>query len=252
MKKVLITGATSGIGRACADQFAQKGFALIITGRRSERLQKIKEEITARYKVPVLDLTFDVRCFSQVKQALESLPPQFCPIDILINNAGLAKGLDDIVEGNVEHWETMIDTNIKGLLYVSKIVARQMRKAGGGHIINVGSTAGKEVYPLGNVYCATKHAVDALSKGMRMDFIKDNIKVSVIHPGFVETEFSIVRFDGDVERAKRVYQGFDPLKAEDVAQVIFWVATAPENINIAEVLLLPAAQASAMLVHRKE
>ncbi|MDW8157968.1 MAG: SDR family NAD(P)-dependent oxidoreductase [Bacteroidia bacterium] len=252
MKKVLITGATSGIGKACAYQFAKNGFTLVLTGRRTQRLEEIKQDIINQYKVPVLTLSFDVRNFFQVQEALENLPSAFSPINILINNAGLAKGLADIIDGSVEHWQTMIDTNIKGLLYVSKIVASQMRKAGGGHIINVGSTAAKEVYPWGNVYCATKYAVDALTKGMRMDFIKDNIKVSVVHPGFVETEFSIVRFDGDIEKAKKVYQGFEPLRAEDVAQVIYWMATVPANVNIAEVLLLPTAQASAMVVHRKE
>jgi NADP-dependent 3-hydroxy acid dehydrogenase YdfG len=252
MKKVLITGATSGIGKACAFAFAKAGHALIITGRREERLRQIQQEIQTLFEVPILTLCFDVRNLADTQKALQALPPDFSPIDILINNAGLAKGLCDIAEGNIEHWEQMIDTNLKGLLYVSKIVATQMRNAGKGHIINVGSTAAKEVYPLGNVYCATKHAVDALTQGMRMDFIKDNIKVSAIHPGYVETEFSLVRFDGDAQKAQNVYKGFKPLTPEDVAEIIYFMASAPENVNIADLVVMPAAQASAMVVYRGE
>jgi NADP-dependent 3-hydroxy acid dehydrogenase YdfG len=252
MKKVLITGATSGIGKACAFAFAKAGYALILTGRRAERLQQIKEEIQTAFNISILTLCFDVRNLAETQKALTSLPSDFSPIDILVNNAGLAKGLSNVADGNIEHWEQMIDTNLKGTLYVSKIIASQMRNAGKGHIINVGSTAAKEVYPFGNVYCATKHAIDALTKGMRMDFIKDNIKVSAIHPGYVETEFSLVRFDGDAHKAQNVYNGFKPLSPEDVAGVIYFMATAPENINIADLVLMPAAQASAMLVHRSE
>lgn len=245
-----ITGATSGIGKATAWAFAQNHYDLIITGRRSERLSALKQEIEKKHGVKVVERCFDIRDEKQVIEAIESLPAEFKQIDVLVNNAGLAAGLDPIQSGEMRHWEQMIDTNIKGLLYVTKHVSNLMIPHQKGHIINLGSIAGKEVYANGNVYCATKHAVDALNKGMRIDLLRHHIRVSAINPGMVETEFSIVRFDGDEERAKKVYEQIVPLKAEDIAETIYWVASRPAHVNINDILIMPTIQANATTVLR--
>lgn len=241
-KTVLITGTTSGIGEACARIFAKNGFNLIITGRRKDRLEKLEKELNSLAKV--FCLCFDVRKFDDVEKAISSLPENWKKIDILINNAGLASGLSTIQDGNLDDWETMIDTNIKGLLYVSKMVMPMMIERKTGHIINIGSIAGKEAYARGNVYCASKHAVDALTKSMRIDLLPYNIKVSSVCPGAVETEFSLVRFKGDAERANQTYKGFTPLVAEDIAETIFWIASRPPHVNINDILIMPTAQAN--------
>lgn len=248
---VFITGATSGIGKSTAEIFAKNGNDLIITGRRQERLTELKQEWETKYKIKVTDLCFDIRKASEVERMVESLSDENKKIDILVNNAGLAAGLSSLQDGKISHWERMIDTNIKGLLYTTRIVSNLMIKNGKGHIINIGSVAGKEVYANGNVYCATKHAVDALNKGMRIDLLPHNIKVTAVNPGMVETEFSVVRFDGDEERAKKVYQGMQPLSPEDIAETIFWVASRPAHVNINDILIMPAVQASATNVIRK-
>lgn len=247
----LITGATAGFGKATAELFAQKGFHLIITGRRKERLLDLQHHLQKEYAIHVLPLCFDVRKFSEVKKAVESIPDNFRPIDLLVNNAGLAAGLATIQEGNVEDWDRMIDTNVKGLLYMTRCVAPLMIQSGKGHIVNVGSIAGKEVYPNGNVYCGTKFAVDALNKGMRMDLVAHGIKVSSVNPGMAETEFSIVRFNGDEERAKNVYKGVNPLKAEDIAETIFWIYSRPAHVNINELVIMPTRQASSTVTIRE-
>jgi 3-hydroxy acid dehydrogenase/malonic semialdehyde reductase len=246
----LITGATSGIGKSTALQFAKHGYNLVITGRRQERLTEFKTSLINQFSIKVLDLCFDVRDSKQVEAALSNLPAEFKNIDVLVNNAGLAAGLSSIQDGKLNHWEQMIDTNIKGLLYVSKQIASIMIQNKKGHIINVGSIAGKEVYANGNVYCATKHAVDALNKGMRIDLLPHGIKVSSVNPGMVETEFSIVRFDGDEERAKKVYENIVPLKPEDVAETIYWIASRPEHVNINDIIIMPTIQANATTVLR--
>lgn len=249
--KAIITGATSGIGKAAAERFAGGGWDVAITGRRNDRLQALKAELNRQFpKVDALTLHFDVRDFTETEQALQSLPAAWKKPDLLINNAGLARGRDSILDNRMSDWEEMIDANVKGLLYVSRIVGNWMRENAKGHIINVGSTAAKDVYPGGNVYCASKHAVDALTRGMRLDLLNDGIKVSAIHPGFVETEFSLVRFHGDAEQAQKVYEGFQPLTGEDVAETLWFMATAPAHVNIADLVLLPSAQASAHLVRR--
>ena len=246
----LITGATSGIGRSTAIEFAKHGYNLIITGRRQERLTELKEALVKEHAVKVIDLCFDIREEKQVESALQSLPEEFKQVDVLVNNAGLAAGLSGIQDGKISHWEQMIDTNIKGLLYVSKHVASLMIARKKGHIVNVGSIAGKEVYANGNVYCATKHAVDALNKGMRIDLLAHGIKVSAINPGMVETEFSIVRFEGDEERAKKVYENIVPLKPEDIAETIYWMASRPAHVNINDLIIMPTIQANATTVLR--
>jgi len=251
MKKVLITGATSGIGEACADLFAREKYNLILTGRRMDRLEKLAGRLKDEYKIEVVVLNFDVRNKEEVIQQLEKLPPEWKQVDVLINNAGLSQGLDPIQKGSYEDWDTMIDTNVKGLLYVSKVVANWMINNGSGHIINIGSIAGKEVYPNGNVYCATKHAVDALSKAMRIDLLPSGIKVTAIHPGAVETEFSIVRFKGDEVRAKKVYDGFEPLVANDIAETIWFAVSRPAHVNINELIVMPVAQATATNIFKK-
>lgn len=247
----LITGATSGIGRATAKIFAENKFDLIITGRRNDRLNALKTELENKHQINVISLCFDIRRQTDTVNAIETLPDDFKKIDILINNAGLAAGLAPIQEGNVDHWERMIDTNIKGLLYITRIVSKLMIANGKGHIINIGSIAGKEAYANGNVYCGTKHAVDALNNGMRIDLLPYNIKVSAINPGMVETEFSIVRFDGDENRAKKVYEGLQPLKPEDIAETIFWMASRPEHVNINDIIIMPKVQANSTTVFRK-
>lgn len=251
-RTALITGATSGIGEAVAEAFAKEGFRLIITGRRAERLNLLAKTLNDKYRTDILPLNFDVRELAQVESNLANLPEEWKKIDILINNAGLAAGLAPLNDGSIDDWERMIDTNIKGLLYVSRIVSNLMTANGGGHIVNIGSIAGKSAYPNGNVYCATKFAVDALSKGMMMDFNQKNIKVSQVCPGAVETEFSIVRFKGDEKRAAAVYDGFQPLSAGDIADVILYIVNAPAHVNISDVVILPAAQASATIFNRKQ
>lgn len=248
---VFITGATSGIGKSTAEIFAKNGYELIITGRRQERLTECKTQLQNTYKVNVTDLCFDIRNSEEVQKAITSLSAENKNIDILVNNAGLAAGLSSIQEGSLAHWERMIDTNIKGLLYATKAISNLMIANKKGHIINIGSVAGKEVYANGNVYCATKHAVDALNKGMRIDLLPHNIKVTAVNPGMVETEFSVVRFDGDEERAKKVYMGMEPLKPEDIAETIFWIASRPAHVNINDILIMPTMQASATNVIRK-
>ncbi len=247
---VFITGATSGIGKSSAEIFAKHGYDLIICGRRKERLNELKIQLEKEYKVKVNTLSFDIRQQKEVEAAIASLPAEKKKINILINNAGLAAGLSAIQNGELDHWERMIDTNLKGLLYVTKLIANLMIENKSGHIINLGSIAGKEVYANGNVYCATKHAVDALNKAMRIDLLPHHIKVSAINPGMVETEFSIVRFDGDEERAKKVYQGLEPLKPQDIAETIFWVASRPAHVNINDLIIMPSVQATATQVNR--
>ncbi|MES2515703.1 MAG: SDR family NAD(P)-dependent oxidoreductase [Bacteroidota bacterium] len=246
----LITGATSGIGKSTAIEFARNGYNLIITGRREDRLQDLKTTLEKEHSIQVLTLKFDVRDEKQVEAAIKSIPGDYRNIDVLVNNAGLAAGLSTIQDGKLAHWEQMIDTNIKGLLYVTKHVSQIMIAHKKGHIINVGSIAGKEVYANGNVYCATKHAVDALNKGMRIDLLPHGIRVSAVNPGMVETEFSIVRFDGDAERAKKVYENIVPLKPEDVAETIYWMASRPAHVNVNDVILMPTIQANATTVLR--
>jgi len=247
---VLITGATSGIGKSTALEFAKHGYNLIITGRRQERLAELKVALVKDFKINVLELCFDVRDEKQVADAINSIPSDFKAIDVLVNNAGLAAGLSTIQDGKINHWEQMIDTNIKGLLYVTKHISQIMIQNKKGHIINIGSIAGKEVYANGNVYCATKHAVDALNKGMRIDLLPHGIKVSAVNPGMVETEFSIVRFDGDEERAKKVYENIVPLKPEDIAETIYWMASRPAHVNINDILIMPSIQANSTTVLR--
>lgn len=252
MKKIaLITGATSGIGKACAKKFAKNNYNLIITGRRKERLDELKKELTQKFDIEILILNFDVRDKEAVEQAINSLNSDWRKIDVLINNAGLSVGLNQIQDGIYEDWERMIDTNIKGLLYVSRNIMPIMIENGYGHIINIGSIAGKETYPKGNVYCSTKYAVDSLTKAMRIDLVEYGIKVTQIAPGAVETEFSIVRFKGDKEKADNVYNGFEPLRAEDVAEVTYYATTLPKHVNINDLLLMPTAQANAVQIHRK-
>lgn len=247
---VLITGATSGIGKATAEIFAKNGYRLMLTGRRLERLVALKNEFEASYGTDVLLLPFDVRDHGAVEAALTTLPDAFKQVDILINNAGLAKGLSPIHEGNLEHWETMIDTNIKGLLYVTRLISPGMVERRKGHIINICSSAGREAYPNGNVYCATKFAVDALTKSMRFDLHPYDIRVSQVSPGHVEeTEFALTRFDGDAERAK-IYQDFQPLKSSDVAEAIYFLATRPPHVNIVDIQMFATQQASSMVINR--
>lgn len=247
----LITGATAGIGKATAELFAKNGYNVIITGRRKERLEEFSSHLKTKYKVDVLTLNFDVRKFSEVEAEVNSIPADWKKINVLVNNAGLAVGLGPIQEGIVDDWERMIDTNIKGLLYITRTLAPLMIQNGFGHIVNIGSIAGKEVYANGNVYCATKHAVDALNKAMRIDMLPHGIKVTGIHPGMVETEFSIVRYKGDEERAKNVYKGLQPLTAEDIADTIYWAASRPAHVNISDVIITPTVQANATNTIRK-
>jgi NADP-dependent 3-hydroxy acid dehydrogenase YdfG len=246
-KTALITGATSGIGRATADEFAKHGINLVLCGRRQERLNTIQKALSN--KVDVFTLNFDVRDKEKTLEAINSLPENFKSIDILINNAGNAHGLDPIHDGDIEDWDAMMDINVKGLLYVSKVIMPQMIERQSGHIINIGSSAGKEVYPKGNVYCASKHAVLAITEGMRMDLNPHNIKVSAINPGLVETEFSKVRFKGDT-KADDVYKGYKALQPEDVAEVIYFAISRPSHVNIADVLMFCTAQASSTIVKK--
>lgn len=245
-----ITGATAGIGKSTAEIFAKNGYNLIITGRRKDRLEAFSKELKEKYKIDVLSLNFDVRNLKEVQEAVKSIPENWKKINVLVNNAGLAVGLNTIQEGVTDDWDRMIDTNIKGLLYMTRTLVPLMTANGFGHIVNLGSIAGKEVYANGNVYCATKHAVDALSKSMRIDLLPHHIKVTAIHPGMVETEFSIVRFKGDEEKAKNVYKGVQPLTSDDIAETIYWTASRPSHVNINDVIIMPTAQASATTVLR--
>ncbi|WP_432412161.1 SDR family NAD(P)-dependent oxidoreductase [Rasiella sp. SM2506] len=247
-KIVLITGATSGIGRATAYLFAENGAKLILCGRRQERLETIAKELSKLTEVHTLQ--FDVRDKETVFKKIESLPKAFSEIDILINNAGNAHGLDSIQNGNVDDWDAMLDINVKGLLYVSKAVLPVMLKNNSGHIINIGSTAGKEVYPNGNVYCASKHAVDAINQGMRLDLNGKGIHVGAINPGLVETEFSEVRFKGDTDRAEKVYQNFTPLRPEDIADILLFAVTRPPHVTIADLTVMCLDQASSTIVNK--
>lgn len=244
----LITGATSGIGKATAILFAKNNIKLIICGRRANKLSELQHELSALTKVHTLQ--FDVRYKEQVQQAIGNLPSEFKHIDILINNAGNAHGLSSIQEGSIDDRDAMIDGNVKGLLYVSKAIIPQMVNRNNGFILNIGSIASKEVYPNGNVYCASKFAVDALNKGMRIDLNKHNIRVSAIHPGLVETEFSDVRFKGDTERAKTVYQGYKALQPEDIADIIYFVISRPYHVNIEDLVVYPTAQATASIINK--
>ena len=252
MRKIaLITGATAGIGQATAVRFAKEGYDIIVTGRRKDRLADFKQALESEYGAHVLTLCFDVRNREEVAANLENLPEEWKDIDVLVNNAGLASGLAPIQEGVIDDWEKMIDTNIKGLLYVTRAISPGMKDRRKGHIINLSSIAGKEAYPNGNVYCGTKHAIEAIGKGMRMDLLPYGIKVTQICPGAVETEFSIVRFHGDAKRADKVYEGFEPLHAEDIADAIYYAASLPPNVNINDLLIMPTAQANSTMFFRE-
>lgn len=246
-KIVFVTGASSGIGEACARKFAENGSRLILAARRIDLLEKLASKLTVETHL----LKLDIRDRKEVEQAIAELPDSWRDIDILVNNAGLGRGLDKLHGGKVEGWEEMIDTNIKGLLYVSRAVIPGMVDRGRGHVINIGSIAGHEVYPGGNVYCATKHAVDAITKGMRIDLVDTPIRVSTVDPGLVETEFSQVRFYSDQDRAKNVYRGYKPLTGDDIAETVVWIADRPEHVQVAEVIILPTAQASSMVLHKE-
>jgi hypothetical protein len=252
-KIILITGATAGFGKAIAFKFAEHGWDVIITGRREDLLKKVEEEIKAQFGVKVLSLCFDVRRNKEVQEAVSNLPHDWKKINVLVNNAGLASGLSLIQDGNIDDWEKMIDTNVKGLLYVSRAVMPLMIENKSGHIINMASIAGKEAYLKGNVYCASKFAVDALSKSMRIDLLQHGIKVTNIAPGAAETEFSLVRFHGDAERAKKTYEGYTPLSAADIADVVFFAATRPSHVVLNDIVITPLAQANtAYLVKNTE
>jgi NADP-dependent 3-hydroxy acid dehydrogenase YdfG len=249
-KTALITGATAGFGKAIAKRLAKEGCDIIITGRRRERLDELKAQIEQSSGVRVLLLCFDVRRYEEVERYLGHLPDEWKNIDILVNNAGLAVGLNPIHQGIIDDWERMIDTNIKGLLYVTRIVSPGMAERKSGHIINIGSIAGREVYPNGNVYCATKHAVKALSQAMRIDLLQYGVKVTLIAPGFAETEFSLVRFKGDKEHADKVYEGLQPLVAEDIADAVAFAVLAPDHVDIQDILVMPKVQANSTQFHR--
>jgi len=251
MKTVLVTGATAGIGEAIAQIFARANNKIIITGRREDRLEKLKEKLEIDFGVQVHALCFDVQKSDQVKSAIASLPEDFRTIDILVNNAGLALGRASFDNALEEDWDTMIDTNIKGVLYVTKAIVPGMIERKSGHIVNIGSIAGKETYLGGNVYCATKHAVDSLTKAMRIDLLEHGIKVTGICPGIVETEFSEVRYKGDKEKAKLVYEGYHPLSPRDVAELVFFTATRPPHVNINDVVIVPTTQANTFYSKKK-
>ena len=250
-KIVLITGATSGIGRSCAYVFASNKHDLILTGRRRDRLNEISNDLKSKYGVKVFSLSFDIRNNEEVKDAVASIPSEWRNIEILINNAGLAVGLGTLQDGEIDDWERMIDTNVKGLLYISRAVLPLLVEQNMGHVINIGSIAGKEVYPNGNVYCATKHAVDALNKAMRIDLVKHGIKVTQIAPGAIETEFSIVRFKGDKDKADSIYAGYQPLMPDDIANVAYYTTTLPPHVNINDLVIMPTAQASATVFNKE-
>lgn len=249
-KTILITGASSGIGAASAKAFAQENFKLVLTGRRLEKLQKLKAALEKEYQAKIYLLNFDVQDKIATEKAINSIPKEFENIDVLLNNAGLALGKETIDHSDMQDWETMIDTNVKGLLYVTRAVLPKMKQKMSGHIINISSIAAKEVYPNGNVYCASKHAVDALTKAMQIDLLQYKIKVSAVAPGMVNTEFSTVRHKGDKKTADATYQGFTPLYAQDIAEVVLFVATRPAHVNINDILVMPSAQATATLVNK--
>ena len=248
---VFITGATSGIGLACAKKFAANGDDLILTGRRMQRLKEISASLQKKHNVNVKTIQMDVRDKEAVFSVVAALPSPWNKIDILINNAGLAVGLGTVQQGDTDDWERMIDTNVKGLLYVSRVILPGMVERKKGHVINIGSIAGKEVYPNGNVYCSTKFAVDALTKAIRIDTVQAGIKVTQIAPGAVETEFSVVRFKGDKAKADSVYNGFEPLHPEDIAESVFYVTTLPPHVNINDLLIMPTAQAAATVFYKE-
>ncbi|MBY0244322.1 MAG: SDR family NAD(P)-dependent oxidoreductase [Sphingobacteriaceae bacterium] len=251
MRKIaLITGASSGIGEACAENFAAANYDLILVARRADKLSHISDSLKQKYGIEVKQIVLDVSDKKAVKKLFNELSSDWKKVDVLVNNAGLSAGLEPINEGDTDDWDRMIDTNVKGLLYVTKEVSNWMVDCQSGHIINIGSIAAKEVYANGNVYCATKHAVDALNKSMRIDLLPHNIKVSAVHPGMVETEFSIVRFKGDEKRAQQVYQGFDNLIAKDIADAISYIVNCPKHVNISDMVIMPTAQASATIVKR--
>ncbi|BAX80897.1 SDR family NAD(P)-dependent oxidoreductase [Labilibaculum antarcticum] len=250
-KIAFITGATAGIGEACAKKLAEIGFDLIISGRRKEKLEILQQELIANYQVKVFSIELDVRNQKEVESKIKSLPEKWNKIDLLLNNAGLAVGVSSFQEGIIDDWERMIDTNLKGLLYVTRAITPLMIERKKGQIINITSVAGKEVYPGGNVYCATKHAVDAITKGMRIDLLPHNIKVCSLAPGMVDTEFSLVRFKGDSEKAEQVYNGFTPLNAEDIAETVEFIATRPSHVNINDILIMATDQASARDVNKQ-
>lgn len=249
-KTIIITGATSGFGKACAEAFANDHHRLILTGRRADRLDKEATQLREKYGIEVITLNFDVRNHEAVKQAVDSLPLEWQNIDILINNAGLAVGSDPIQDGDFDDWNRMIDTNIKGLLYVTKNIFPLLLQSKCPHIVNIGSIAGKEVYAKGNIYCATKFAVDALTRAMRIDMLSDGIKVSQVAPGAAETEFSQVRFKGNINAASDVYKGFAPLQAEDIANAVVWITGLPAHVNINDMVIMPTAQASPGYIHK--
>ncbi len=248
-KIILITGASSGFGKAIAEKFAAGGWNLILTARRTEKLEAVASDIEKKYGVKTLSLIFDVQNKEAVFQALGELPAEWQAIDLLVNNAGLALGRDSFENANIEDWDTMIDTNVKGLLYCSKATLPYLIKQQG-HIINIGSTAGKEVYKDGNVYCASKHAVDAITKAQRIDLLQYKIKVTAIHPGAVETDFSLVRFKGDAAKAATVYAGYEPLKAEDIADTVWYVSNLPKHVCINDLVMTCIAQGNSITIHK--
>jgi 3-hydroxy acid dehydrogenase / malonic semialdehyde reductase len=249
-KTILITGATSGIGRACAEQFAANGWRTIITGRRQERLVQLQEMLQGQYQTQVLPLCFDVQDKAAVFAAIAGLPADWQQVDVLLNNAGLALGRDFFDEADMGDWETMLQTNVNGLLYATRAVLPLMQARGQGHIINIGSTAGKEVYEKGNVYCASKHAVDAITKGLRIDLLRHGIKVTAVQPGAVETEFSVVRYKGDQQKAAAVYEGYTPLTATDVAQTVFYCATLPPHVCVNDLVITCLQQANSFYLQK--
>jgi serine 3-dehydrogenase len=249
-KTVLITGASAGIGAACARAFAREGARLVLTGRRVERLEALANELRAEHGAECHLLALDVRDGRAMAGTLGGLPPEWAEVDVLVNNAGLGLGLTKLQEGTPDDWDQMIDTNVKGLLYATRALTPGMVARGRGHVVNIGSVAGHEVYPGGAVYCATKHAVNAITRGLRMDLLGTGVRVSTVDPGMVETEFSVVRFRGDEERARRVYANMTPLTPDDIADAVLWCATRPPHVNIDEIVLKPTDQASATLVHR--
>jgi 3-hydroxy acid dehydrogenase / malonic semialdehyde reductase len=251
-KTVFITGASSGIGRACAEAFAREKCGIMICARRGDAVREFGKMLQDKYGVRTLTFPLDVRKRTDVEKALEDIPSEWKEIDVLVNNAGLSRGLEPFDRDNVDGWDEMIDTNIKGLLYVTKSVVKIMAERKQGHIINIGSIAGHEAYPKGGIYCGTKHAVSAITRSLRMDLLDKNIRVSTVDPGMVETNFSVIRFYGDKEKADNVYSGLTPLTAEDVAETVLYVATRPAHVNIAEVIIMPSAQGSATLTYRKQ
>lgn len=250
-KNILITGASSGFGLATARKFAKNGWNIIFCGRREQRIRELEEELKSLSNIKFLGLVLDVRNRNDVESTIASLPRAFSTLDVLINNAGLAAGLDLFDEAELDDWEQMIDTNIKGLLYMSRACLPLLKQSNAPHIINIGSTAAKNIYERGNVYCASKAAVDALSQSMRIDLLKHQIKVTAIHPGAAETEFSTVRFKGDSNKASAVYKGFTPLKAEDIADIIYYCATLPKHVCINDLVVTPTMQANAHYIHKK-